>query len=114
MSRPSPYSSPWQGGEIRKFRRAGRSRLFLDDLSDAIGDRIVYRMKVTALLPDQLIEEIKAYAKGRTLTESLTLALEEWLRLKKISRLNEQVRQQPLEFSKGFSATGARTLNRRS
>lgn len=26
--------------------------------------RIVYRMKVTALLPDQLVEEVKAHAKG--------------------------------------------------
>lgn len=49
-----------------------------------MGDRMVYRMKVTALLPDQLIEEVKAHAKGQMLTESLTLALEEWLRLKKI------------------------------
>lgn len=75
---------------------------------------MIYRMKVTALLPDQLIEEVKAHAKGQTLTESLTLALEEWLRLKKISHLNEQVHRQPLEFSKNFSAGRTRTLNRRS
>lgn len=75
---------------------------------------MMYRMKVTALLPDQLIEEVKAHAKGQTLTESLTLALEEWLRLKKISHLNEQVHRQPLEFSKGFSAGRSRALNRRS
>ncbi len=74
----------------------------------------MYRMKVTALLSDQLIEDVKAHAKGQTLTESLTLALEEWLRLKKISHLNEQVHQKPLEFSKGFSSTRTRALNRRS
>jgi hypothetical protein len=71
-------------------------------------------MKVTALLPDQLIEDVKAHAKGQTLTESLTLALEEWIRMKKISHLNEQVQKQPLEFSKGFSSARTRTLNRRS
>ena len=74
----------------------------------------MYRMKVTALLPDQLVEEVKAHAKGQTLTESLILALEEWLRLKKIAQLNEQVHQQPLEFSKGFSTASTRKLNRRS
>lgn len=84
------------------------------DLFYTIDNRMICRMKVTALLPDQLIEDVKAHAKGQTLTESLTFALEEWLRLKKISHLNEQVHQQPLEFSKGFSATRTRTLNRRS
>ena len=86
---------------------------FIKILQDTIHDRMEYRMKVTVLLPDQLIEEVKAHAKGQTLTESLTLALEEWLRLKKISHLNEQVRQHPLEFSKRFSALRTRTLNRR-
>ncbi|MCA9422471.1 MAG: hypothetical protein KC592_15735 [Nitrospira sp.] len=71
-------------------------------------------MKVTALLPDELVEEVKAHAKGQTLTESLTLALEEWLRLKKIARLNAQVQKQPIEFSKSFSAARLRSLNRRS
>jgi len=85
----------------------------IDNLQDTIAYRMMCRMKVTALLPDQLIEEVKAHAKGKTLTESLTLALEEWLRLKKISHLNEQVQQHPLEFSKGFSATRARALDRR-
>lgn len=85
-----------------------------NNLQDTIIHRIIYRMKVTALLPDQLVEEVKAHAKGQTLTESLTLALEEWLRLKKIAQLNKQVHQQPLEFSKGFSAASTRKLNRRS
>ena len=83
-------------------------------LRDRTSHRIVYRMKVTALLPDELVEEVKAHAKGQTLTESLTLALEEWLRLKKIAQLNAQVQKQPLEFSKGFSAARLRTVNRRS
>ena len=69
--------------------------LLPNNLQDTIINRIIYRMKVTALLPDQL-------------------ALEEWLRLKKIAQLNEQVHQQPLEFSKGFSAASTRKLNRRS
>jgi len=71
-------------------------------------------MKVTALLPDQLISEIKTYAKGKTLTESLTIALEEWLQLKKIVMLNKQVQNKPLEFQKDFNATTVRNLSRRT
>jgi hypothetical protein len=71
-------------------------------------------MKVTALLPDQLISEIKTHAKGKTLTESLTIALEEWLQHKKIVMLNKQVQNTPLEFQKDFNATTARNLSRRT
>jgi len=83
-------------------------------LTYTLYDRIVYRMKVTALLPDQLISEIKTYAKGKTLTESLTIALEEWLQLKKIVMLNKQVQNKPLEFQKDFNATTVRNLSRRT
>ena len=71
------------------------------------------RMKVTALLSDQLISQVKTYAKGKTLTESLTIALQQWLQLKKVTKLNQQVMHNPLEFEKGFSAEKVRGLNRR-
>lgn len=83
-------------------------------MTNTLHDRIVYRMKVTALLPDQLISEIKTYAKGKTLTESLTIALEEWLQHKKIVMLNKQVQNKPLEFQKDFNATTVRNLSRRT
>ena len=76
-------------------------------------DRIIYRMKITALLSDQLVSQIKTHAKGKTFTESLTIALQEWLQLKKVAKLNQQVANKPLEFSKDFNATKIRTLNRR-
>ena len=65
-------------------------------------------MKVTVLFPDQLIEDVKAHAKGQTLTESIDARFGGAVQLKKIARLNEQVRQQPLEFAKGFFAVRAR------
>ncbi len=83
-------------------------------MTNTLHDRIVYRMKVTALLPDQLISEIKTYAKGKTLTESLTIALEEWLQHKKIVMLNKQVQNKPLEFQKDFNPTTVRNLSRRT
>ncbi len=83
-------------------------------MTDTLLHRMVYRMKVTALLPDHLISEIKTYAKGKTLTESLTTVLEEWLQQKKIAKLNKQVRSKPLEFQKDFNATTVRNLSRRT
>ena len=65
-------------------------------------------MKVTALFPDQLIEDVKAHAKGQTLTESFDARFGGVVQLKKIARLNEQVQHRPLEFAKGFSAVRAR------
>ena len=83
-------------------------------MTDTFHDRIVNRMKVTALLPDHLISEIKTHAQGKTLTESLTIALEEWLQQKKIAELTKHVQAKPLEFQKSFSGTIARKLSRRT
>jgi len=69
-------------------------------------------MKVTALIPDDLVKDVKQYAGGRNITESLITALEEWLSLKKIQFLNEDIMKKPLEFSKDFSASKNREMNR--
>jgi len=69
-------------------------------------------MKVTALIPDDLVKEVKQYTGGKNITESLIAALEEWLALKKIQNLNEAINKQPLQFSKNFSAVKNREINR--
>jgi hypothetical protein len=70
-------------------------------------------MKVTALIPDNLVHEVKQYAGGNTLTESLIVALEEWLSLKKIKTLNAEIESNPLSFSDNFSAGSIRNVNRK-
>ncbi len=70
-------------------------------------------MKVTALIPDELVENVKEYAGGKNLTESLITALEEWLSLKKIQVLNDTISKKPLEFVKDYSAAGIRESNRK-
>ncbi len=70
-------------------------------------------MKVTALIPDELVNDVKHFAGGKNLTESLVIALEEWLSLKRIHSLNDQISKQPLQFSKDFSAAKAREVNRK-
>jgi len=69
-------------------------------------------MKVTAILSDNLVEEIKKYSKGKNLTESLTIALEKWLNLKKIKKLNCMVKEKPLKFNKKLTAENIRESNR--
>ncbi len=74
--------------------------------------RILYSMKVTALIPDDLIKEVKQLASGKNLTESLIIALREWSNIQKLRGLREKVKKSPLKFSPGFSAKSARDLNR--
>lgn len=70
-------------------------------------------MKVTALIPDRLVEEVRRHAKTKNLTQSLMVALREWLAMRKIARLNKTVQTHPLEFTNSFSASRIRAQNRR-
>lgn len=70
-------------------------------------------MKVTAIISDDLIEEVKKHSRGRNLTESLTIALKEWLAAKKIKDLNNMIKESPLEFNPDLSANKIRDINRK-
>ncbi len=69
-------------------------------------------MKVTALIPDDLVNEVKEVASGKNLTESLIIALREWLNIQKLRTLREKVKKKPLKFTSGFSSDSVRDLNR--
>jgi hypothetical protein len=71
-------------------------------------------MKVTALIPDKLVQEVQGFAKGKNLTESLVKALSEWNQQQKIRDLNQSIHLHPLSFSKEFTAHRIRTINRKS
>ena len=71
-------------------------------------------MKVTAILPDNLIQEVKEFTKGKNLTEGLIIALKEWSNLRHIKELNKKIEKKPLKFSTDFNADDIRELNRRS
>ena len=68
-------------------------------------------MKVTALIPDQLVIEVKELTKGKNITESLISALSDWVAQQKIRKLNEKIKKQPLNFVDGFSAESVRKTN---
>jgi len=69
-------------------------------------------MKVTALIPDDLVADVRELSSGKNITESLIIALKEWLSIQKLKKLREKVKKNPLSFQEGFSADSVRTLNR--
>ncbi|MGH2575562.1 MAG: DUF2191 domain-containing protein [Ignavibacteria bacterium] len=75
--------------------------------------RILYRMKVTAIVPDSLINEIKQYSGGKNITESITIALKEWRDLKRVKRLNKLVEKKPLTLDSKISYRKIRGINRK-
>ena len=75
--------------------------------------RIINHMKVTAIISDELIKEVKKLTRGKNITESVTIALKEWLALKKVKELNQSIMEEPLEFDADFSAERVRETGRR-
>ena len=59
-------------------------------------------MKVTAILPDDLINKVKHYSKGKNITESLIIALMDWMALQKIKELNKKNQKRTPEVQKRF------------
>ena len=59
-------------------------------------------MKVTANIPDEIMDDVQKYSGGQNITESITMALKEWLYVKRIKSLNEEVARNPLCFRNGF------------
>jgi len=70
-------------------------------------------MKVTALIPDDLVSDVKRLTQGKNITESLIRALSEWVSLQRIKSLNTKVAKTPFVFKDGFDASSARKINRR-
>lgn len=67
-------------------------------------------MKVTAILPDDLINEVKKLSHGKNITESLKIALNEWVKMRALKKLNDEVKLHPLEFE--YTADEIRSINR--
>jgi hypothetical protein len=70
-------------------------------------------MKITAIIPDDLIADVKEYTGGKNITDSLIKALTDWLYAKRIEKINRKLEQEPLQFKEGFSAGYIRKLNKR-
>jgi hypothetical protein len=70
-------------------------------------------MKVTAIIPDDMINDIRKYTGGKNITDSLIKALEDWLYARRLQELEEELMHQPVEFKEGFTAEKIRKLHQR-
>lgn len=70
-------------------------------------------MKVTAIIPDEIIRDVQKFTEGKNITDSLIKALNDWLYTKRIEFLNKEVSENPVRFKEGFTAEGIRKLNKR-
>jgi hypothetical protein len=68
-------------------------------------------MKVTAIIPDEIIRDVRKYTGGKNITDSLIKALNDWLYQKRIDHLNSEITQNPVQFRNDFSAEGIREKN---
>jgi Arc/MetJ family transcription regulator len=67
-------------------------------------------MKVTVLIDDNILKEAMKYSKTSTITETLKLALNEYVSLRKLKELSKIVKNEPLNFI--LTADEIRNLNR--
>ena len=59
-------------------------------------------MKVTALIPDDLIEKVRKISGGKNITESLIIALNDYVKKDKMEKLYDQIQDEPLVFREDF------------
>ena len=69
-------------------------------------------MKVTAIIPDELLKQVKKYTRAKNTTSSLIIALSDWISRKKIADLNAKVQKDPLDFKDDFDSIINRERNR--
>lgn len=69
-------------------------------------------MKVTAILPDKTVSQVQKETKGKRITHALSIALTDWLQIRKTSKLIRHLKNNPLLLSGHFSASKVRHLNR--
>jgi hypothetical protein len=58
-------------------------------------------MKVTAIIADDLVNNVKAYTRSSTITEAITIALKDWVDIHNIKELNEKITQNPICIDNG-------------
>jgi hypothetical protein len=58
-------------------------------------------MKVTAIIADKLVNDVKAYSRSSTITEAITIALKDWLEIYNIKELNKKIIQNPIIINNG-------------
>jgi hypothetical protein len=68
-------------------------------------------MKVTAIIDDHLIDDIKEYTQSDTTTEAITIVLKDWIDTYNIKQLNKKISQDPIHISNGQQIRDANRLS---
>jgi hypothetical protein len=58
-------------------------------------------MKVTAIIEDTLLNNVKEFTHSSTVTEAITIALKDWIDIYSIKELNKQVSNKPIHINTG-------------
>jgi len=66
-------------------------------------------MKVTAIISDDLIHNVKRYTRSSTITKAITIALKDWVDIYNIKELNKKIKQEPIILN---NTQNIRELNR--
>lgn len=67
-------------------------------------------MKVTAIIPDQLVKEAQVLSNAKNITEAMIIALNSYVALEKLKAMGEAIQKSPLQFR--HTAQEIRELNR--
>ena len=67
-------------------------------------------MKVTAIIPDELVRETQILSNARNITDAMIIALKNYIALQKLKAMGEAINEKPLQFS--LTAEEIRDLNR--
>ena len=70
-------------------------------------------MKIMAIVPDKLIDEVRKLTKGSTIEESLIIALEDFVSRQRLRRTIQKIKDRPLSFVENYSAARIRKINRK-
>ena len=65
-------------------------------MTNTIAYRLLYLMKVTAIIADDLVNNVKAYTQSSTITEAITIALKDWVDMYNIKEMNNKIAQRPI------------------
>jgi hypothetical protein len=67
-------------------------------------------MKVTAIIPDDLVRETQTISHAKSITEAMIIALNTYISIEKLKAMGEKVNKNPLKFN--HTAKDIRDLNR--
>jgi hypothetical protein len=67
-------------------------------------------MKVTAIIEDTLVNNVKEFTHSSTVTEAITIALRDWVDIHHIKELNKKISKTPIIIENG---TYIRQVNRK-